>query len=127
MGGTKVYLKEYHVIGLKYRVNNILSIFIRNYSSNNDTPIPIFLFFFYWKKKKKKKHKKSLVWYWRGKFYKDPDTMKTVILNENKGKSGIYRWTNKLNGDFYIGSSINLSGRFFNYFNMSYISSVKTI
>lgn len=83
------------------RVNNILSIFVRDYSSNNDTPVP---------------NLSKNPWFDTGveKFYKDPDTMKTVILKENKEKSGIYRWTNKLSGDFYIGSSINLSGRFLN-------------
>uniref|UniRef100_UPI0022385A38 GIY-YIG endonuclease n=1 Tax=Ramaria cf. rubripermanens TaxID=2016387 RepID=UPI0022385A38 len=52
-------------------------------------------------------------------------TIKSLILKENKDKAGIYRFSNKLNGNFYIGSSINLSKRFSNYFNISYISKVK--
>jgi len=50
---------------------------------------------------------------------------KITILEENKGKSGIYRFYNKINGNFYIGSSKNLSNRFRQYFNLSYISQVK--
>lgn len=57
------------------------------------------------------------------KFYENADTMKKIIIEENKGKSGIYRWTNKLTSDFYIGQSINLSGRFINYYNISYLAS----
>jgi group I intron endonuclease len=48
-----------------------------------------------------------------------------MILKENKNKAGIYKFTNKLNGNFYIGSSVNLSRRFTNYFSLSYISKVK--
>lgn len=42
------------------------------------------------------------------------------ILDENKGKSGIYIWINKLNGKRYIGSAFDLgdkkSGRLNRYF-----------
>jgi len=37
--------------------------------------------------------------------------MKPVILKENKGLSGIYRWINNVNGKSYIGSAINLNVR----------------
>ena len=57
------------------------------------------------------------------KFYENADTMKKLIIQENQGKSGIYRWTNKTNGAYYIGQSSDLSGRFINYFNISYLSS----
>ena len=30
---------------------------------------------------------------------------KLLIIEENKGKAGIYRWVNNLNGYSYIGSS----------------------
>lgn len=40
--------------------------------------------------------------------YENPDLQKEDILNENKGKSGVYRWTNKETGKTYIGSSENL-------------------
>lgn len=43
--------------------------------------------------------------------------------------SGVYRWTNKLNGKSYIGSSIDLGRRFTSYYSYKYISrySSKTI
>lgn len=49
--------------------------------------------------------------------------MRKIILNENKGKSGIYMLTNKLTNDIYIGQSIDISKRFKHYFNLSYIKS----
>jgi group I intron endonuclease len=49
--------------------------------------------------------------------------MRKIILKENKGKSGIYMLTNKLTNDMYIGQSVNISKRFINYFNFSYIRS----
>ena len=39
------------------------------------------------------------------KYYSDFYALKSNILNENKNKSGVYKFTNKLNGNFYIGSS----------------------
>jgi group I intron endonuclease len=33
----------------------------------------------------------------------------------------MYRWTNKINSKFYVGSSVNLAARFRQYFNLSYI------
>jgi hypothetical protein len=62
------------------------------------------------------------------------DERKKLIIDENKnptitcywgpkGRSGIYRWTNKSTGDIYIGQSTNLSARFKNYYNISYLSS----
>lgn len=39
------------------------------------------------------------------------------FLNENRGKAGVYMWTNLVNGNTYIGSSTNLSPRFLKYFN----------
>ena len=49
--------------------------------------------------------------------------MRKWIIKENKGKSGIYKWTNKLTNDIYIGQSVNLANRFRKYFNLSYIKS----
>lgn len=42
-------------------------------------------------------------------------------LEENKGKSGNYMFTNKVTKDFYIGQSKNLYNRFLNNFNPSYL------
>lgn len=43
--------------------------------------------------------------------YFNADTKKDAAIKQNKGKSGIYRWTNKVNNKTYIGSSINLTGK----------------
>lgn len=39
------------------------------------------------------------------------------ILKAVKGKSGIYLWSNNLNGKKYVGSSVNLHRRVLEYFN----------
>ena len=56
------------------------------------------------------------------KIYRNADTEKLKILKENKGKAGVYRWGNLVNGKTYIGSSTNLSRRLLCYFNVSYLS-----
>lgn len=43
--------------------------------------------------------------------------MKDKILKDNKGKSGIYRWVNKVNNKTYVGSRIDLTKRLRSYFN----------
>ena len=40
------------------------------------------------------------------------------ILKALKGKSGIYKWTNLVNGKSYVGSSANLRRRIQEYFNL---------
>jgi group I intron endonuclease len=45
---------------------------------------------------------------------------KDLILKENKNKSGIYRWNNIVTGKSYIGSSLNLSKRFNEYYYLKY-------
>jgi hypothetical protein len=46
---------------------------------------------------------------------------KPKILGENRNKSGVYRLVNNINGDSYVGSSINLTNRFRRYYNINYI------
>lgn len=53
--------------------------------------------------------------------YLDLVLEKSSILNQNKGKSGIYMFVNKVNGKRYVGSSLDLSKRFKNYLNFSYL------
>jgi group I intron endonuclease len=48
-----------------------------------------------------------------------------LAIRENRGKSGIYRWLNKISKKSYIGSSANLGKRFSNYFSLNYISDPK--
>jgi group I intron endonuclease len=43
------------------------------------------------------------------------------ILEENKGKSGIYIWTNKGNGKFYVGSGVDLKTRLKRYLSLNYL------
>lgn len=59
------------------------------------------------------------------KIYKNFYEMKIQILEDNTYKSGIYKFSNNLNGKSYVGSSINLKNRFLRYYNYSYISFVK--
>lgn len=55
------------------------------------------------------------------KVYNDVGSSKKIILDENKGKSGIYMFTNKLTKDIYVGQSKNLYNRFRNYLNPAYL------
>jgi group I intron endonuclease len=65
-----------------------------------------------------KKFNKDLKWNKQVVIYKDLN-LKAHILNENKGKAGVYCLTNTLNGKTYIGSSNNLRRRFYDYFNIN--------
>jgi len=49
------------------------------------------------------------------------DTDKLKILLDNKGKSGIYCFTNLTNGKKYVGSSTNLRRRFLEYLNTNHL------
>ena len=40
--------------------------------------------------------------------YSNIDIDKSKVYKDNKGKSGIYRWNNKITHKSYVGSSINL-------------------
>jgi len=59
------------------------------------------------------------------KVYINADKDKELIVNENKGRVGIYRWVHRESGKSYIGSSINLSIRLKQYFNYNHISHTK--
>lgn len=50
--------------------------------------------------------------------YYNADTDKINIFADNRNKIGIYRWINNFNGKTYIGSSINLSIRFYTYYSL---------
>ena len=56
------------------------------------------------------------------KIYSNADLNKVSIIEENKGKPGIYKWLNIVTEEFYIGSSTNLSKRLQQYYQYSYIS-----
>lgn len=54
--------------------------------------------------------------------YLNPDKEKDLIVNENKGRTGVYRWVHIESGKSYIGSSNKLNIRFKQYFNYNHIS-----
>lgn len=56
------------------------------------------------------------------KVYINADKDKELIVSENKGRTGIYRWVHIESGKTYIGSASNLSARFKQYFNYNHIS-----
>lgn len=58
--------------------------------------------------------------------YLNADVQKNELLLENKNRSGIYRWVNKLNNKIYIGSAINLYKRFLVYYNYAAIVNKKS-
>lgn len=50
-------------------------------------------------------------------FYQNVEICKRNIYEENRGKSGIYYWKNKITGKLYVGSAVNLTRRLNEYFN----------
>jgi group I intron endonuclease len=50
--------------------------------------------------------------------YTNAEISKNVILKENKGKVGIYRWINNVNNKTYIGSGVDLSKRLGSYYRI---------
>lgn len=55
------------------------------------------------------------------KTYANADKQKLEILEDNKGKSGIYMWKNLLTGKIYIGSAQNIKRRLTGYYNVSFL------
>lgn len=60
-------------------------------------------------------------------FYLDSFNLKKLILGDNRGKSGIYMWTNKITGDIYIGQAVDLANRLKRYFNENYLEKNKSL
>jgi len=58
--------------------------------------------------------------------YSNLDLNKYRIYNENYKKSGIYRWNNLITGKSYVGSSIDLSHRFTQYYSTIHLKKHKT-
>ena len=56
------------------------------------------------------------------KVYYNAETCRLEILKENKGRAGIYRFTNILNGKTYVGSSVELRNRFLHYYRLTYLA-----
>jgi group I intron endonuclease len=51
--------------------------------------------------------------------YSNAERDKSVIYKENKNKCGVYKWTNLVTGESYVGSSISLTKRFRDYYKES--------
>lgn len=51
------------------------------------------------------------------KSYKDAALLKKLILADNRGLSGIYRWVNNKNQKSYVGSGVDLAKRLISYYN----------
>ena len=54
--------------------------------------------------------------------YDDAYKDKLNILADNRNKIGVYRWINKINGNIYIGSSVNISVRMYTYYSLRYLA-----
>lgn len=50
--------------------------------------------------------------------YTNVYTQKAKILAENRGKSGVYRFTNLTNNKTYVGCAVNLKARIYKYFRL---------
>jgi group I intron endonuclease len=61
------------------------------------------------------------------KMYDNSEINKLSILHENKNKAGVYQWTHKESGKFYIGSAVDISKRLKNYYNKSYLNRYKNM
>ena len=52
--------------------------------------------------------------------YSNCDLDKVKILNDNRNKGGIYCWINNSNDKIYVGSSVNLTERFYKYYSIGF-------
>jgi group I intron endonuclease len=58
--------------------------------------------------------------------YKNADSDKKKAVEENRGRSGVYRLKNLYNGKCYIGSSTDIGRRLTSYYSFLYISAQKS-
>jgi group I intron endonuclease len=54
--------------------------------------------------------------------YINAEKEKFIIYEENRNKSGIYRWNNLITGDSYVGSAVNLTNRLTSYFSFRFLN-----
>ena len=55
------------------------------------------------------------------KVYKNSIISKFDIISYNKNKSGVSRWSKSFLGKSYIGCTVNLRNRFYDYYNLSHL------
>lgn len=53
--------------------------------------------------------------------YSDAEAFKNLALNENKGESGIYLWTNNITGGSFVGSAVDLTKRLRQYYSPGFL------
>jgi len=53
--------------------------------------------------------------------YPDTNQCKTFIFSQNKNKSGIYCWYNKITNKSYVGSAVNLTKRLKCYYSLNFL------
>lgn len=58
--------------------------------------------------------------------YSNPQESEGIIRTSFVKKRGVYIWTNKINGQQYVGSAMDLSSRLSDYFTNSYIKHQST-
>lgn len=58
--------------------------------------------------------------------YNNCDLDKVIILDDNRNKGGIYCWINNINDKIYVGSSVNLTERFYKYYSVKHLTMRKT-
>lgn len=58
--------------------------------------------------------------------YNNADLDKSIIMEDNRNKVGVYRWVNVINNKAYVGSSTNLSERFLDYYQSRILLKNKT-
>lgn len=59
-------------------------------------------------------------------YYKNSALEKVKILEDNIKERGVYCWINNINNKIYVGSSINLTTRFYKYYSLRYLNNTKT-
>lgn len=59
------------------------------------------------------------------KVYKNSIISKFDIISYNKNKSGVSRWSKSFLGKSYIGCTVNLRNRFYDYYNLSHLEKRK--
>ena len=52
--------------------------------------------------------------------YSNANLYRFIIYKENYNKSGVYVWNNLITNKSYVGSSINLTNRFRNYYCLNF-------
>ena len=53
--------------------------------------------------------------------YPNAEIQKKQIMQDNKGKAGIYRWVNLVNGKSYVGSAVYLTKRLKQYYSPGFL------